>query len=224
MSHPWLLADHYPVEDPPACDWSFHGRQISCIKHPALCFVSMTHTKHDPVTEQARGKEWCSATHQRPSETFSPLSVAYATPAHIFRHRDSHNSKEWSLQEAAESWVKSQGQSLQNCKMGFHSIPSMRQLHLHVISQVNSNTLEALTCSFKAPWPVQQSTNQVKTLQGWKALATSEALGGGGGGGGACTPFCSPFLVGRVYTCIGLLCVGGASVLPYHQQHLELDM
>ena len=44
-------------------------------------------------------------------------------------------------QVVAEQWAQQQQQQLPDLppfKLGFHSIPSLPQLHLHVISQVNA--------------------------------------------------------------------------------------
>lgn len=42
------------------------------------------------------------------------------------------------VQEGAQHWVDGKSSQLQvgRVKMGFHSLPSLQQLHLHVISQV----------------------------------------------------------------------------------------
>ena len=45
------------------------------------------------------------------------------------------------VQSVGERWVqelRGQEAGVQSFQMGFHSIPSMRQLHLHLISQVPS--------------------------------------------------------------------------------------
>ena len=48
------------------------------------------------------------------------------------------------VQEGAQHWVEGKSSQLQmgRVRMGFHSLPSLQQLHLHVISQVDLTQLE----------------------------------------------------------------------------------
>ncbi len=57
----------------------------------------------------------------------------------------------WSAQEGAQKWVdakRSLPLQVDSVRMGFHSLPSLQQLHLHVISQVGK--ILATNCQEKS--------------------------------------------------------------------------
>jgi hypothetical protein len=75
------------------------------------------------------------------------LSLNFATSASSLIHAQfAHVQLMPDKQVAAMQWAETKyicGRPLPTFRMGFHAMPSVPQLHLHVISQVRSNVVPA---------------------------------------------------------------------------------